>query len=331
MKRAQRLAERIRAGQPLPLPLDWLLRAAAPLYQAGMWRRRRLPVLRVPAHVVSFGNITAGGAGKTPAVIARAIAEIDLGARTAVLTRGYGSPPARTPQVLSQIHDLPAAAAAFGDEPALIARNAPGVHVVKCNDRAAAARHAVEVLGCKVLLLDDGFQFIQLARDEDIVLVDARDPFGNECLLPRGILREPLHALQRATEIWLTRCDQAQDLDALRTRLNALAPGVPLRAFRHAPRDLWEPATGAVWPIGALDGRNAVAACAIASPSAFFQTLEALGANLIARHAHPDHAPFDLPLAPKDAWIVVTEKDAVRLENPPPGVLALRIQIEPWP
>ncbi|MBI2431890.1 MAG: tetraacyldisaccharide 4'-kinase, partial [Candidatus Hydrogenedentes bacterium] len=192
-----------------PSPLDYLLGVGTPLVRLGMWWRLRGPRTRVEARVISLGNLTAGGTGKTPAVIARAQAEIAAGRRVAVLTRGYGSQRVREPYVLPPGTPLPETPLykLIGDEPALIRRRAPGITLVKSADRVAGA-HAAIAAGCDTILLDDGFQAVALERDENILLVDATNAFGNGHLLPRGILREPVAAAGRATEIILTRCDQ---------------------------------------------------------------------------------------------------------------------------
>jgi len=330
MKYLRHLAESVRKGDPLPPHWSALLSAATPLTRLGMRLRLARPRVRVGAHVVSFGNITAGGTGKTPAVIERARAEVLAGRRVAVLTRGYGS---GTRQLLAvdSATSPEGVAWAVGDEPALILRRAPEVVLVRGADRVAAARLAIERFGCEVLILDDGFQHVMLDRDENVALLDATNPFGNERLIPRGILREPPAALRRATQLLLTRCDQAHDLDALLRRLADLAPGVPVRKTRHAPVGLWRVCDGVPMPLEELRGRRVDAACAIGNPEAFFATLEALGAVVEARHAFPDHQRFDAAALGRDKTVVVTEKDAVRLENPPENTYALAIELQDLP
>lgn len=319
--------ERVRAGAPIPLPLAALLTAATPLVRLGMWRRRRLPRVRVSAQVISFGNITAGGTGKTPAVIEYARRCVDAGRRVAVVTRGYGSRRITEPALLEPGQPLPCLARDFGDEAALIAHCVPGIHVVKSADRVAGARFAIERLGCDVIILDDGYQYLPLERDENILLIDATNPFGNGRLVPRGILREPLAAMARATSIVLTRCDQTADPGATVARIRALCPGIPIRLTRHAPARLWRVADGEPQPVEALQGREIEARCAIGNPAAFFQTLEGLGAKTVSRTAHRDHARMTALPDTEACWVVVTEKDAVRLENPPPNVYALGVDL----
>ncbi|MCC6145859.1 MAG: tetraacyldisaccharide 4'-kinase [Candidatus Hydrogenedentes bacterium] len=327
------LTDKIRRGAPLPLPLDLALRAATPITRIGMWHRGRQPRTRVDARVVSYGNITAGGTGKTPAVIARVLQESTAGKKVAVLTRGYGSAPSKTPLAARGV-DAPAdMAARFGDEPALIARRAPEAHIVKCSDRVAAAAYAVESLGCDILVLDDGFQYLRLQRDENIVLIDATNPFGGGLLLPRGLLREPLSGLERATEVILTRCDQCSDVTGIVGAIRRWNSDALIRRTWHAPTGLWRVCDGATAPLEVLKGRTIHAASAIGNPQAFRRTLEGAGALVADHYRERDHGHLDFTKLgdQSDAWIVVTEKDAVRMKSPPENVYALSVELQEYP
>lgn len=329
MRRLQQIAEAVRRGEPLPPHWRAILTAATPLTRLGMRWRLSGPRERVDARVVSFGNITAGGTGKTPAVVERARMEVAAGRRVAVLTRGYGSGGRRDLWAVdSTTASGPELAEFVGDEPALILRRVPEVRVIKGADRVSAARLAIERFGCDTLILDDGFQYVRLERDENIALIDATNPFGNGRVLPRGILREPPSALARATHIILTRCDQAGELAPLLERLAELAPGVPIRRTRHAPVGLWRVADDAPLSLEEIRGQTIDAACAIGHPEAFFATLEGLGARLIERHAFPDHRRFDPAALSHARPVVVTEKDAVRLADPPDNVYALSVDLQ---
>jgi tetraacyldisaccharide 4'-kinase len=329
MSHRDSLGERIRRGEPLSPPLDLALRALTPLQRIGMALRHRKQPVRVDAHVISIGNLTAGGTGKTPAVIAYAQKALDAGKRVAVLTRGYGS--ARTPEPLLLDEDprTPGLFRRFGDEPVLIARKAPGVLVIKDRDRVRGAQRAIE-LGYDVLILDDGYQSVRLARDEDVLLVDATNPFGNGHLLPAGILREPPSAAARATEIVLTRCDQASGVDALVARLRALNATAPIRETQHAPVSLWRVCDGEEISLDVLRSKTVTAACAIAAPERFVQTLEALGAHVEMVDAYGDHEPF-LPTPNRSSWVITTEKDAVRMEHAHRDVYALSVELRDYP
>jgi len=322
----EHLKDRVRRGESLPQPLDALLQAATPFVQLGMaWRLSR-PRVRVAARVVSFGNLTAGGTGKTPAVIERARAEIAAGKKVAILTRGYGASSASDPVVLAPGGYCPGLAETLGDEPALIARCVPEAFVIKCADRVAGARMALEQCGCQTLILDDGYQYVMLERDENILVVDASCPFGNGWLLPRGTLREPLEAMRRATALLLTRCDQAPDLPKLVERLAELCPGVPVRKTWHAPSGLWRVRDGREEPVAAWEGRTVHAVCGIGHPEAFFRTIESLGMRIERKTVFPNHSRFSLEGFSAE-YIIMTEKDAVRLTQAPPQAYALAVRL----
>lgn len=321
------LADKIRRGEPVDGPLGALLGAASWVQRAGMWRKLRGPRARVAARVISFGNITAGGTGKTPAVIERAELEVAAGRTVAVLTRGYGG--ARVAEPLLHPPRSPADARMLGDEPALIARRVPQAWIVRAADRVAGARAAVEQ-GCDVILLDDGYQAVALERDENVLVIDAVNPFGNGHILPRGILREPLPAMDRATQVILTRCDQAKDLDIAVAAVHRHCPNVPIRYTRHAPMGFVRLSDGVTLPLDALRGQSANALCAIGHPESFFHTLEGLGITLVERDALRDHAAVPEMLLNGPQTVIVTEKDAARIPNAPENVLALAIRLEEW-
>ena len=323
------LAEKIRRGDPISPLTACVLRAATPLFRFGMWRRLRQKRVRVDARTISFGNITAGGTGKTPAVIERARQEIDEGNRVAVLTRGYGTPSTKRPIASTEVPETDYVSE-LGDEPALILAQVPDAIVIKGTDRVASAQCAIRDHECNVLIMDDGFQYVRLERDEDIVLIDAVNPFGTGALLPRGILREPIAALTRATAIILTRCDQALNLSSLISKIQEFTPSIPIRCTSHAPECLIRLRDGQSLPLSTLRGRRVHALCGIGHPESFYRTLESLGAHLIARHTFPDHAPIPADAIPDSGIVVTTEKDAVRMENPEAHVLALRIALKDW-
>lgn len=327
MTRRGQWREKIRLGEPIPVPLATLLGACTPATRLGMWWRLRGPETRVDAQVVSFGNLTAGGTGKTPAVIERARKELAEDRRVAVLTRGYGSPDPTAP-VDSESIDEKDRYRLLGDEAALILKKAPGVIVIKNPDRVAGARMAITKHGCQILLLDDGFQYTRIARDENVLLIDAANPFGNGALLPRGILREPLRAMSRATRILLTRCDQATDLEALVETIRAYAPGVPIRKTRHAPETLWNIKDNSEIPVSELAGKEIAAVCAIGHPESFFQTLEVLGATITERLTFPDHAPIPESAFPPTGMVVTTEKDAMRENYSRENIFAIGISLK---
>ncbi len=209
--------------------------ARTALYQRGLLR-----VHEVGAPVLSVGNITTGGTGKTPVVewLARAVAR--RGKRVCILTRGYGRADERQRVVVSNCEALLADAREGGDEPRLLAESLIGVAAVLSDaDRVAAARWALANLHSEVFILDDGFQHLRIARDLDIVMVDATNPFGGGRLLPRGRLREPIAGLARADLLVITRAeDQSVDIDTLRLELERLSGGRPVLLSKMRTRGL---------------------------------------------------------------------------------------------
>jgi tetraacyldisaccharide 4'-kinase len=323
-----------------PLRLAALLfRAGAALrgalYDAGLLRAARAGV-----PVISIGNVAVGGAGKTPAALAVGRRLLARGRRVAVLSRGYGAT-RKDPRVVSDGARVLLDAAEGGDEPVLVARRLPAAAVLCGPRRADLARTAVAEHGADALLLDDGFQHRALARDLDVVVLDAANPFGNGRLLPAGPNREPRAALRRAGLVWLSRVDQAEPagLEALRALARGATGRDPVES-RHAPVEIVDGALGRAFGVEALRGRRVLLLAGIARPGGFRRTLAALGAEVGAEAVFPDHhrfAPADLAAALRAAdaarceLVVTTEKDAVRLPAAAaadPRVRAVRIEAE---
>lgn len=295
------------------------------LYGLGLevrraWLRRR-PPQRLGVPVVSVGNLTVGGTGKTEAVALIAAWLAERGLRPAVLSRGYGRRSRERVLVVSRGEGPVVDVQAAGDEPYLLAQRLAGAAVVVGADRSASARLAREQLGCKSVVLDDGFQRRdQIHREADLVLLDATDPFGGGDLLPAGRLREPVAALREAGALLLTRCDQ-QDPAALISDLRRWLPDKPIWRSRHAPSRLRDLATGTEAPLERLANSRVLAVSGIARPGAFVKTLESLHAEVTSHFAFRDHhwfGPADCRrlLAHATALqsrIVTTTKDAVRL------------------
>jgi tetraacyldisaccharide 4'-kinase len=276
----------------------------------------------VAAPVISVGNLAVGGAGKTPVVLAIAERLRRQGRSPAILSRGYGAVRS-DPRVVASRDQVFLDAEEGGDEPVLLARRLPGVPVLCGPDRAALARRALAELGVDALLLDDGFQHRALARDLDVVVIDASNPFGNGHLLPRGPNREPASALRRADLVWLTHADAAapEALDLLRAKAQK-ATGRPAVESRHAVVGLL--GAGLDRPLAAesLRGRRVLLLSALARPAGFRRTVGSLGAEVVAERTFRDHHRFtegELEEALRAAAqagcdrVVTTEKDAVRL------------------
>ena len=323
------VSERIRNGESAPWYLDVVLAAATPLFRAGMALRAIQTPVRVDARVVSFGNLTAGGTGKTPAVIERAQIESAAGHRVAVLTRGYGATKRLHEVVCVDGANAVGMADVVGDEPVLIARRVPQAVIVRSADRVAAAHKAIEQHGCSVLLLDDGFQYLRLARDENVLVIDATNPFGNGHTLPRGVLREPAAAAARATHVVLTHCDRAtrERIGEIESRIKSLCAGAPVRRTFHKPDALWAIDSGEAQSLATLQSKEVVALCAIARPDSFVTTLKSLGARVVEQRSFPDHALIPGDALRADRWIITTEKDAARIGTAPPNVYALGVRL----
>jgi tetraacyldisaccharide 4'-kinase len=290
------------------------------LYGAGV-----LAVQRVAAPVISVGNITTGGTGKTPLVewLARAVAR--EGRRVCVLTRGYGRDDVHKRVVVSDGQNVRADVRASGDEPLLLAENLRGLAAVVADaDRVAAARWALRELGSEVFILDDGFQHLRLARDLNIVTIDATAPWGGGHLLPRGRLREPRTGLARADCIVLTRAEHAHDLAGLRAEIAQLSGGRPIFIARTRTKHLHPldaPNAGAAMTPDMLP-QPLLAFCAVGNPQAFFTQVRAAGYQLQQTRAFADHHNYTQ--ADVDALVsaarqsgarafVTTAKDAVKL------------------
>jgi tetraacyldisaccharide 4'-kinase len=316
---------------PLGMLYGAVTRARVGLYRAGF-----LKTEQVSAPVVSVGNLTAGGTGKTPLVewVARALAREGL--RVCVLTRGYGRADESRRVVASDGARVLAEVAECGDEPRLLAERLLGTASVVCDrDRVSAARWARAELGAEAFVLDDGFQHLRIARDLDIVTLDATDPWGGGHLLPRGRLREPASALARADCVVITRSELASDLGRLRAQVARLTGGrAAVLTSRVRTRGLVLLEEFGAGVAAELEGRGvqpselagvAVAAfCAVGNPRAFFEHLRRDRLELSHTRAFADHHAYtaaDADEVSREAErrgaraLLVTAKDAVKLRG----------------
>lgn len=326
-----------------------IVRARGKLYQARVLRNHHLGCL-----VIVVGNLTVGGTGKTPVVekLARSLAE--RGRTVGILSRGYKSkreplpkkwmrwllhrdPP--PPKVVSDGQSILLDSESAGDEPYMLARNLPGVVVLVDKDRVKAGLYAIRHFGVDTLILDDGFQYFRLKDHLQLLLVDKTNPFGNRRLLPRGILREPVDQLKRASYIFLTKSDGSPQPELLRL-IRRYRPNTDLIECAHSAKYLQPLPDGEQLPLAHLHGKRVAAFCAIAVPESFYAFLTQAGAELAATRYFLDHHRFsarELHTIANEArqagaeMLLTTEKDAVRLPadfDPGLPLLFLRMEIE---
>ncbi len=284
------------------------------------WRRPH----RLPCRVISVGNLTVGGTGKTPLAMWLARWCRDQGWPVAILSRGYGGQAADAPRVVEAHRANGQTWSAVGDEPYLLAQELPCVPVVAGRDRVRSGMYAHRRFGAQVLILDDGFQHYRLARDFDMVLIDATNPFGHGALLPRGILREPLRALQRAHAVVLTRVELARAaLPAVCQRIRQWYPHGPIYHMTTTVEALTAGELCVLSDPLLLRQHRVVAFVGIGNPAAFAATLTQLGCDVAALLVFRDHHPYTaadwqaiVEVAGRygASGIVTTTKDQVRLD-----------------
>jgi tetraacyldisaccharide 4'-kinase len=298
-------------------------------YRLGVgWRNKAFDrgwktIHKAAVPVISVGNLTVGGTGKTPCVEYVAKFYRQFGLQVTLLSRGYGSEAGRN------------------DEALVLEENLPDVPHLQGADRAALARAAVEELESDILVLDDGFQHRQLHRDLDLVLIDATCPWGHGYLLPRGLLREPISSLKRAHAVMLTRCDLAASeiVQDIRATVASIKPELLIVESTHRPAQ-WGNASQVNMPLETLKDRPIAGFCGLGNPEAFRQTLVKLGLNVMAWRTYPDHHPYSRDdveelrawarQLPTDAALVTTQKDVVKIRLDRLGdreLWALQIQL----
>jgi len=317
---------------PLATLYGALTKGRAALYERGAFRSARLP-----RPVISVGNITAGGTGKTPIVefVSRTFA--DEGLKVCILTRGYGRENSRQRVLVSDGTTIFSNPTEAGDEPYLLATNLKGrAAVISDANRFAAGEGAIKHLATDVFVLDDGFQHMQLARDLNIVAVDATNPFGGEQLLPHGLLREPLTGLKRADCFVLTRCDQVPEIESVVAKLAKLSGDRPIFVSRMSTERVSPLSENSEPPTDQI-----AAFCAVGNPQSFFKQLERSGFAPLLKKSFADHHSYsqaDVDQLIDEAkrvgatGLITTAKDAVKLRtlnfSLPCYALEIRIEIE---
>jgi len=268
------------------------------LYKLGIFNTRKAPL-----KIISVGNVTLGGTGKTPFTMALAkILEEDLKKNVCVLIRGYG-----------------------WDEQEMLKRNLADVPVLVGQDRFRSSNRAVNLYGSDTAILDDGFQHWELARDLNIVLIDTRNPFGNGHLFPRGVLREPKRSLIRADIIVLTKISpKAHGPEGVRREVSAINKGATILEAAHVPKHLYEGRARRIHELSAVRSKRVILLSSIGDPFYFEETVKGLGADVIEHIEFPDHHDYrkrdiERVTARCDErhfdFIITTEKDIVKLNR----------------
>lgn len=342
--------------------LRWVLSALSLLYRVAvqtrliLYRKRILRSYPLGCLVISVGNLTVGGTGKTPVVEMLARALQQGGRRVAILSRGYKSVPKPlfirlfekfkknkslfTPRVVSDGQSLLLDSRTAGDEPFMLANNLRNVVVLVDRDRVKSGIYASHHFDVDTLILDDGLQYLRMRHGLEIVLIDRQAPFGNEYMLPRGTLREPPQNLRRATHIFLTKCASDTDNRDLIARIRRYNRTADIIECAHRSKQLRNFVTGETKPLEFLDGLRIGSLCGIAVPESFEHALRSLGAKIEISKAYTDHhrystreiEEFIRRCARRELnAIITTEKDSVRIPrilNPEVPLYYLRVEIE---
>ena len=315
------------------------------LYKHGIIRANTLG-----CQVISVGNVTVGGTGKTPIVETFSRSLQEKGRKVAILSRGYKSRKTplwekilkkeeRLPRVVSDGERLLLNSDMAGDEPYMLASNLREVAVLVDKDRVKSGKYAICKLGCDTLVLDDGFQYLGLRHRLDIVLVDYTNPFGYGHVLPRGLLREPMRHLKRAGFIFITKCP-LEGAPELKKKLRELNPHAEISECRHTSKYIQNVYTRERLGLDAIEGRKVATISGIAVPEGFEEGVRRLGAEIVHSAQYADHHRYtqqeiietiNQAVVDGAEMIVTTEKDAVRfprIERCDLPVLYLRVEIE---
>ncbi len=315
-----------------------------------LFKHRILRASTLGCQVISVGNVTVGGTGKTPIVETFARSLHQKGRKVAILSRGYKSRKTpfwekilrkeeRLPRVVSNGEQLLLNSDLAGDEPFMLASNLPEVAVLVDKDRVKSGKYAIRKLGCDTLVLDDGFQYLGLQHRMDIVLVDYTNPFGYSRLLPRGLLREPARNIKRAGFIFITKCPP-EGAPELKATLRALNPYAEISECRHTSKYLKNLYTREQLGLDAIEGRKVATISGIAVPQGFENGVRTLGAEIVYSARYADHHRYtqqeiietiNKAVHAGAEMIVTTEKDAVRfprIDRCDLPVIYLRVEIE---
>jgi len=312
-------------------PYQWAVRVRASLYSSGLFKTKQLP-----RPVISVGNITVGGTGKTPLVMALSRGLMERSIPTAILSRGYRAKKGPGPLV-SDGQKILLSPEEAGDEPFLMAQALNGIPIFIGKDRFKNGQIALDRFSVRGFLLDDGFQHLPLHRYLNIALIDSHIGFGDGHLLPRGILREPLSHLKRADIFLLTKAEDPDACQSLESTLREIHPSAPIFHSHYKPAGLIHP-DGKLEPFHLLKKKRVLALSGIANPAYFHSLLRKCEMEVVGEMVFPDHHLYTaqdlisiLGKVKEADWIVTTEKDMVKLNRlsfGPLPLLALRIEMK---
>lgn len=306
-----------------------------------LYNQQVLKSVKLSCPVISVGNISVGGTGKTPCVIMLAKMLQRRGLRPAVISRGYGGKNAQPVNIVSDGKAILLNAEVAGDEPLLIARSLQDIPVITGAKRSLTGQAAIDRFGVNVLICDDAFQHRQIFRDMDIVLLDGEKPLGNGHLLPRGELRESPGGLRRAGCFILTRVDETHPVNSDISRI-AGTSNIPVFRAVHQFKEMIRP-DDSTFPPDELRGKKVCAFCGIARPESFLKLLNEAEAEILSFIPFPDHYSYDRYdlqelknkfLSLRADYLVTTEKDAMRLQSHPEFlkmicILRMEMEIKP--
>lgn len=305
----------------------WANSARVYFYARGVFRSHSLP-----CQVVSIGNITLGGTGKTPFVVLLAGIIKARGVRVAILSRGYKGKYQEPFSLVSDGKQMLMDAKRAGDEPYFLAEKLKGVPVIVGKNRWLSGQYALDRFQSEVLVLDDGFQHLLLKRNLNLLLIDSNYPFGNGYTVPRGILREPLGQIRRADAIILTKAGQHDNLKILKQNLTKISEEIPIFKVEYVPGEIRMLGKETSFPAEYLKGKKVLAFSGIAKPISFKQTLLNLNADIAEFVIFPDHHQYrpqeweKLSQKARDLGVeamVTTEKDLVRCQGLKQGIIPL--------
>ena len=297
-----------------------------------LYSRRIFKTHSLPCKVVSVGNITMGGTGKTPFVCLLAETIKARGYRAAILSRGYKGNFPGPVGVVSDGNKILMDPQQAGDEPFLLAEKVKDIPVVVGRERWLSGQFALKQFRSEVIILDDGYQYLSLKRDLNLLLIDSSSPFGNGHLFPRGVLRESLGQVLRADGVILTKTGQSDNIIKLKMKLEKAIEGRPIFQVDYGPVGIAVYGTEIFFPPEYLKGKKVLAFSGVARPESFLKTLAALNPSIADVLTFPDHhwyGPedgeklYNKAVAMGVEALVTTEKDLIRVKNLIPGNIPL--------